>query len=84
VVAGVSIKEVRTANGKSKSGKPWNAWFVTFDDGTEAGTFSQTLGELATTMAGTGETATVSVKPGYKPGSLELVTLEPDAMKEAV
>jgi len=43
-LSGVSIVRVRNAESKPKAPKPWKAWFCTFSDGTEAGTFSATCG----------------------------------------
>jgi len=77
-VTGVKVKEVRTATGKSGRG-PWTAYFVKFTDDTEAGTFSDTQGQIAQGLAGRDETCTVKIKPGKKPGTLELVDIEPDA-----
>jgi hypothetical protein len=82
-VAGVKVKEVRTATGKSVKG-PWTAYFVKFQDDTEAGTFSSTLGQIAQGLAGRDETCTVTVKPGKKPGTLELVDIDPDGMEPPV
>lgn len=63
---------------KKTTGKPWTAWFVKFSDGMgelEAGTFDGKIATLANELANTGENASLCVKPGYKPGTREIVSL---------
>lgn len=93
VLPGVSdlrcvVLDVKEASGiNSKTNKPWQAWFVSFElaDGSkiEAGTFSKSIGEMA--MAGMGNRRMLLVtKPGKKPGTLEIASLEPEVLEETV
>lgn len=61
------------------NGKPWKVYFVKFNDGftdLEAGTFDSKIAELANEISTSNGKARVVTKPGRKPGSREIVTLE--------
>lgn len=81
------IKMVSERQGTKKDGKPWSAWFILFTaDGQdhEAATFSRTLGEMARTLSETEDLCEVTVKPGRKAGSFELLNLLPGPVAEVV
>jgi hypothetical protein len=72
----VRIKEVHSKPGAPKS---WTAFFITFNDGfadLEAATFDTKISTLASELANTNETARLTVKPGKKPGTREIVAIE--------
>lgn len=69
-----TVKDVVEKTGVSK-GKPWLVWFVKFEDGTEAGTFSRTIAETAISLVNA--RASVKVKPGKREGALEIISIEP-------
>lgn len=76
VVNVASIKEVHSKPGAPK---PWTAFFITFNDGfsdLEAATFDKKIAELANSLANTNEAAKLVVKPGKKPNTREIVSLE--------
>lgn len=86
VLPGVSdlrcvVLDVKEANGTTAAGKKWTAWFVSFElaDGSkiEAGTFSKSIGEMAMSGMSGGRMLLVT-KPGKKPGTLEIASLEPE------
>lgn len=82
----VTVKMVHERQGTKKDGTPWTAYFVLIDAGTEemeAATFSRTLGGIAHALSENGEQAEAKIKPGNKPGSLELVSLIPKSEKQA-
>lgn len=62
-----------------RNNKPWKAWFVTFTDannvGLEMGTFDAALAAKFPTLQG--EICRVTYKPGKKPNTWELLTIEP-------
>lgn len=66
---------------ESKPGapKPWKAFFCKFEDENgqafEAGTFSATIGEKLDPLQG--QLVVLNYKPGNKPGTFEIVTIEP-------
>lgn len=70
---------VTERTGTKRDGTPWTAYFIKMNDGVgelEAATFSKSVGLLAQELQETGETAKAVFKPGNKPGSFELVSLE--------
>lgn len=75
------VLDVKEATGTTAAGKKWVAWFVSFElaDGSkiEAGTFSKSIGEMAMAGMGSGRMLLVT-KPGKKPGTLEIASLEPE------
>lgn len=78
-LARVEILSVIEKQGTKKDGTPWHAYFVKFDDGiatTEAGTFSKSLGELAIELSETHEFGRIVIRPGSKPNTHEIVSLE--------
>lgn len=75
-----SIKMVTERSGTKADGKPWHAHFVLFNDGfsdVEAGTFSMTVGKMAQSLSESDQQCEITVKPGKKAGTLELVSLIP-------
>lgn len=74
-----TVKGVREVHSKAGSPKAWTAYFITFDDGfsqLDAATFSKSIADLATELSQTGEQAKLTTKPGRKPNSREIVSLE--------
>lgn len=70
-----SFKEV---NSKPDAPKPWVAWFCKFESQGgqqfEAGTFDKKIGEKLDVLQG--QEVTLTYKPGKKPGSFEIITIE--------
>lgn len=72
------LESYRIAKSKPDAPKPWEAWFCTFDasgDKLEAGTFSKTIGDKLDSLKG--EKVQLNYKPGKKPGTYEIVSIEP-------
>jgi hypothetical protein len=71
--------DYKIVNSKPDAPKSWTAFFCQFEDksGTqfEAGTFDKKVGEKLDTLQG-GQVM-LSYKPGKKPGTFEIVTIEP-------
>ena len=69
----------KIVNSKPDAPKPWTAFFCQFEDksGTqfEAGTFDKKVGENLEILKGS--IVTLAYKPGKKPGTFEIVTIEP-------
>lgn len=73
----VQVLMVAEKTGTSR-GKPWRVWFCKFSDGfaeLEAGTFDTKIADLALELSNTGEAALLTVKPGRKAGTREIVSL---------
>lgn len=73
-IGSVTIKGINYKEGTNSKGA-WKAYFVAFDNGMEAATFSNTIGGLAETCMQDGVPVTILVKPANKPGKLELISL---------
>lgn len=70
------LAAVDEKSGTSQAGKPWKVWFLKFDgDQREPGTFSESMATTAGVLQG--ERCRVTIKPGKKAGTLELVNIEP-------
>ena len=70
------IKEVHS---QPDAKRAWTAWFIAFDTGTEqfdAGTFDRKISDLANELSNTGERGKLVCKPGAKPNTLSIVSLE--------
>lgn len=72
----VDYKEVSSKPGAAK---PWTMWFVKFstDDGQEKemGTFDRKIADTLDTLKG--QVVTVTYQPGRKPGTLEVLSIQP-------
>lgn len=74
-----SVKAVKEVHSKPDAPKKWTAYFISFNDGAgdlEAATFDTRIADFARQLADTGDDAKITVKPGRKPGSKEIVGLE--------
>ena len=73
------LNSFKQANSKPDAPKPWSAWFCKFEsqDGQEfeAGTFDKKIGEKLDVLQG--QEVTLTYKPGKKPGTFEIITIEP-------
>lgn len=71
--------EYKEVNSKPDAPKPWKAFFCKFEDENgqsfEAGTFSATIGENLPPLQG--QNVILNYKPGKKPGTFEIVSIEP-------
>lgn len=69
----------KTAESKPDAPKPWKAFFCKFEDENgqpfEAGTFSATIGDTLDSLQGS--LVVLNYKPGKKPGTFEIVSIEP-------
>lgn len=75
----VNVLTVKEVHSKPDAPKKWTAYFVRFSDGLgelEAATFDAKVADLANDLANTNENASLKVKPGRKPGSREIVSLQ--------
>lgn len=76
----VTVKMVTEKTGTKKDGTPWIAYFMLMNDGTadlEAATFSKTFAGIAKTLAESNELCEITIKPGKKAGTYELVNILP-------
>lgn len=75
----VEVLSVQEAHSKPDAPKKWTAYFIKFSDGfahLEAATFDKKIADLANELANTQESAVLRTKPGRKPGTNEIVSLE--------
>lgn len=68
------IISVAEKSGETK-GKPWTVYIIKCENGTEAGTFDTKIRDAAQQAFDLGEDCEVTVKPGRKEGSWELVSV---------
>lgn len=72
------LEGFKQANSKPDAPKPWSAWFCKFSrEGQEfeAGTFDKKIGEKLDVLQG--QEVSLTYKPGKKPGTFEIITIEP-------
>lgn len=75
----VTVLTVKEQKSKPDAAKKWTAYFIRFSDGfgeLEAATFDSKIATLANELANTGENAVLKTKPGSKPGTTAIVSLE--------
>lgn len=73
-----TLVDYKVAEGRSAKG-PWTAWFCKFTDDSgnsfEAGTFNKKLSEKLDVLKG--QLVLLTYRPGNKPGTFELLSIEP-------
>lgn len=75
----VTVLTVKEVHSKPEAPRQWTAYFIKFSDGFgefEAATFDKKIADLANELANTKENASLQTKPGKKPGTTEIVSLE--------
>lgn len=75
----VTVLTVKEVHSKPDAARQWTAYFIKFSDGfgeLEAATFDKKIADLANELANTNENASLQTKPGRKPGTTEIVSLE--------
>lgn len=83
-IGGLKVEDVNVREGfdvtkKSDTlpkGKPWKKFGVKLSNGITAGTFSETLGQIAINALASGGLVTVTLQPGNKAGYTDLVNIE--------
>lgn len=72
------LESFKQVNSKPDDPKPWTAWFCKFASNGqefEAVSFDKKIGEKLDVLQG--QDVTLTYKPGRKPGSFEIITVEP-------
>lgn len=81
-----TVKMVTERHSPPEAKKPWTAYFLLLNDGfadMECGTFSKTLAGIASTLSESDAPAEVTIKPGKRPGTFELVNILPADQEHA-
>ena len=65
------VRAIDKSDGKKKTGEAWTRYTIAFDNDRKASTFDDKIAGVAKV----GDSVTVTVKPGYKEGYLDIVSL---------